>query len=38
MSLKTKDPCGKLWSEAGMYMKTKEIIAECGNLIEKKGS
>jgi len=27
MLLKTKDDCGKLCTEAGMYMKTKEILA-----------
>jgi hypothetical protein len=37
MLLKTKDGCGKLRVEAGMYMKTKEIRVECGNVIEKKG-
>jgi hypothetical protein len=37
MSLKTKDRCGKPWGEAGMSMKTQEIGAESGNVIEKKG-
>jgi hypothetical protein len=37
MSLKTKDHCGKLAREAGMYLKTNEIQAECGNVVEKKG-
>jgi hypothetical protein len=38
MSLKTKGRCGKLAAETGMYMKTKEIQAESGNLVEKAGS
>jgi hypothetical protein len=36
MLLKTKDGREKLWSLAGMYMKTKEISAESGNVVEKK--
>jgi hypothetical protein len=36
MLLKTKEECGRLWREAGMYMKTKEMLAESGNVIEKK--
>jgi hypothetical protein len=35
--LKTKDGCGKLRGGAGMYMKTKEMRAQSGNVIEKKG-
>jgi hypothetical protein len=38
MSLKTKDRCGKGWREAGMLLITKEIFAESGNVVEKKGS
>jgi hypothetical protein len=37
MSLKTKDRCGKLGDEAGMSLKTKEILAKCGNVIENEG-
>jgi hypothetical protein len=37
MSLKTKGRCGKLAAAAGMCMETKEIQAECGNVVEKKG-
>jgi hypothetical protein len=37
MLLKTKDGRGKLCAEAGMYMKTKEMRVESGNVIEKKG-
>ena len=33
--MKTKDRCGKLGNEAGMYMKTREIEAESGNVVEK---
>jgi hypothetical protein len=37
MLLKTKDGRGKLWGEAGMYMKKKEMRVGNGNVIEKKG-
>jgi hypothetical protein len=37
MLLKTKDGCGKLGCETGMSMKTKEILVESGNVVEKKG-
>jgi hypothetical protein len=37
MLLKTKDGCGKPGGEAVMYMKTKEMRVESGNVIEKKG-
>jgi hypothetical protein len=37
MLLKTKDRWRKLGGEAGMYMKTKEIHALSGNVIENKG-
>jgi hypothetical protein len=36
MLLKTKDDCGRLCTEAGMYVKTKEISAEGGNADENK--
>jgi hypothetical protein len=36
MLLKTKDQCGKLGGKAGMYMKTKEIHALSGNVMENK--
>jgi hypothetical protein len=38
MSLKTKERCGKPADEAGMYLKTKEIQAKSGNVVENKGS
>jgi hypothetical protein len=38
MSLKTKDGCGKLNGEAGMYLKIKEIRADSGNVVENTGS
>jgi hypothetical protein len=38
MSLKTKCRAWKAASEAGMCMKTKEILAESGNVVEKNGS
>jgi hypothetical protein len=38
MLLKTKDGCGKLSHKAGMYLKTKEILAEGGNVTENTGS
>jgi hypothetical protein len=38
MLLKTKDRCGKSGGEAGILLITKEIFAESGNLVEKKGS
>jgi hypothetical protein len=37
MLLKTKEGCGKLGREAGMYMKTKEMRSKGRNVIEKKG-
>jgi hypothetical protein len=37
MLLKTKDGCEKLLGLTGMYMKTKEISAEGGNVGENKG-
>jgi len=37
MLLKTKDRCEKLWGLAGIYMKTKEMSAEGGNVFENKG-
>jgi hypothetical protein len=37
MLLKAKDGRGKPWAYAGMYMKTKEMQVESGNVIEKKG-
>jgi hypothetical protein len=36
--MKTKDRCGKLWGEAGILLKTKEIRGESGNVGENKGS
>jgi hypothetical protein len=38
MSLKTKDHCGNSGVEAGMLLITKEMFAECGNVVERKGS
>jgi hypothetical protein len=37
MLLKTKDRTWKAAGEAGMCMKTKEILSESGNVVEKKG-
>jgi hypothetical protein len=37
MLLKTKGRCGKLRAEAGILLKTKEIEAESGNVVENKG-
>ena len=37
MLLKTKDRAWKAAGKAGMSMKTKEISAESGNIVEKKG-
>jgi hypothetical protein len=38
MLLKTKGRCGKPANEAGMYMKTKEIQALGGDVVEKTGT
>jgi hypothetical protein len=38
MLLKTKHRCGKCGGKAGMLLITKEIFAEGGNVVEKKGS
>jgi hypothetical protein len=38
MLLKTKDGCGRLCTEAGMYVKTKWISAESWNVVENTGS
>jgi hypothetical protein len=38
MLLKTKERSGRAVDKAGMYMKTKEILAENGNIVENKGS
>jgi hypothetical protein len=35
--MKTKDPCGKLAGEAGMYLKTRDLFVKSGNLAENKG-
>jgi hypothetical protein len=37
MLLKTKDRAWRDASEAGMCIKTKGILAETGNVVEKKG-
>jgi hypothetical protein len=37
MLLKTKGRAWKAARKAGMYMKKKEISAESGNVVEKKG-
>jgi hypothetical protein len=37
MLLKTKEGCGKLYGQAGMLMKTKEIVSYYGYVIENKG-
>jgi hypothetical protein len=37
MLLKTKDRARKAASEAGMCLKTKEILSESGNVVENKG-
>jgi hypothetical protein len=34
--MKTKERCGKLGSEAGICMKTKEILADSRNVVENK--
>jgi hypothetical protein len=36
--MKTKDRFGKLGNEAGMYVKTKDLSDQGGNVIENKGS
>jgi hypothetical protein len=35
--MKTKDRCGKLRGEAGMSLKTREIVVKCAEFIENKG-
>jgi hypothetical protein len=37
MLLKTKDRSGRPLGKSGMYMKTKEILPENGNIVENKG-
>jgi hypothetical protein len=37
MSLKTKGSCGKTRNEAGMCLKTNELLVKSGNVVEKKG-
>jgi hypothetical protein len=36
--MKKKGRCGKLGDEAGMSMKTKDLSAHGGNVVENKGS
>jgi hypothetical protein len=38
MSLKTKERCGKLANEAGIFVKTNYLALRCGNIPENKGS
>jgi hypothetical protein len=36
--MKIKDRCGKLGNEAGISLKTKNLPANSGNVVENKGS
>jgi hypothetical protein len=35
--MKTKERCGKIGNEAGMSMKTKDIVVKVGNFVENEG-